>query len=51
MLKVDGEIGNKKVYDPRSYLKAAEKGMAGVLPRLAPIFAPMGKPSSETFRE
>ena len=28
MLKVDGEIGNKKVYDPRSYLKAAEKGMA-----------------------
>ncbi len=28
VLKVDGEIGNKKVYDPRSYLKAAEKGMA-----------------------
>ena len=28
MLKVDGEIGNKKVYDPRSYLKAAEKGMS-----------------------
>lgn len=28
VLKIDGEIGNKKVYDPRSYLKAAEKGMA-----------------------
>ncbi len=28
VLKVDGEVGNKKVYDPRSYLKAAEKGMA-----------------------
>ncbi len=28
MLKVDGEVGNKKVYDPRSYLKKAEKGMA-----------------------
>ena len=27
MLKIDGEVGNKKVYDPRSYLKAAEKGM------------------------
>lgn len=28
VLKVDGEIGNKKVYDPRSYLKAGEEGMA-----------------------
>ena len=28
VLKVDGEVGNKKVYDPRCYLKAAEKGMA-----------------------
>ena len=28
VLKVDGEVGNKKVYDPRSYLKAAEVGMA-----------------------
>ena len=28
MLKVDGEVGNKKAYDPRSYLKAAEVGMA-----------------------
>ena len=28
VLKIDGEVGNKKVYDPRSYLKAAEKGVA-----------------------
>ncbi len=28
VLKVDGEVGNKKAYDPRSYLKAGEVGMA-----------------------
>ncbi|HEY3878150.1 MAG TPA: class II fructose-bisphosphate aldolase, partial [Trebonia sp.] len=28
VLKVDGEVGNKKAYDPRSYLKLAEAGMA-----------------------
>jgi fructose-bisphosphate aldolase class II len=28
VLKVDGEVGDKKAYDPRSYLKAAEQGMA-----------------------
>ena len=28
VLKVDGEVGNKKVYDPRSYGKSAEAGMA-----------------------
>jgi fructose-bisphosphate aldolase class II len=28
VLKVGGEVGNKKAYDPRSYLKAAEAGMA-----------------------
>jgi fructose-bisphosphate aldolase class II len=28
VLKIDGEVGNKKVYDPRSYLKAAETSMA-----------------------
>ena len=27
MLKVDGEVGNKKMYDPRGYLKKAETGM------------------------
>jgi fructose-bisphosphate aldolase class II len=28
VLKVDGEVGNKKAYDPRSFLKLAEAGMA-----------------------
>jgi len=28
VLKVDSEVGNKKAYDPRSYLKTAEAGMA-----------------------
>jgi fructose-bisphosphate aldolase class II len=28
VLKVDGEVGNKKTYDPRSWGKAAEAGMA-----------------------
>jgi fructose-bisphosphate aldolase, class II len=28
VLKIDGEVGNKKAYDPRSYLKAAEGAMA-----------------------
>jgi fructose-bisphosphate aldolase class II len=28
VLKVDGDVGNKKVYDPRTWGKAAETGMA-----------------------
>ncbi|OXM70166.1 MULTISPECIES: class II fructose-bisphosphate aldolase [Amycolatopsis] len=28
VLKIDGEVGNKKTYDPRSYLKQAEQSMA-----------------------
>jgi fructose-bisphosphate aldolase class II len=28
VLKVDGEVGNKKAYDPRSWGKAAESGMS-----------------------
>ena len=28
VLKVDGEVGNKKIYDPRSYLTLAETAMA-----------------------
>jgi len=31
VLKVDGEVGNKKAYDPRAYLKAAEAGVAARL--------------------
>ena len=28
VLKVDGEVGNKKQYDPRAWGKAAEAGMS-----------------------
>jgi fructose-bisphosphate aldolase class II len=28
VLKVDGDVGNKKVYDPRAWGKAAEAGMS-----------------------
>jgi fructose-bisphosphate aldolase class II len=28
VLKVDGEVGNKKQYDPRAWGKAAEAGLA-----------------------
>ena len=28
VLKVDGEVGNKKTYDPRAWGKKAEAGMA-----------------------
>lgn len=27
VLKIDGEVGDKKIYDPRSYLKKAEEGL------------------------
>jgi fructose-bisphosphate aldolase class II len=27
LLRIDGEMGDKKVYDPRSYLKKAEASM------------------------
>ena len=29
VLKVDGEVGNKKAYDPRSYLSARRDGDGG----------------------
>ncbi|NBB79589.1 MAG: class II fructose-bisphosphate aldolase [Verrucomicrobia bacterium] len=35
VLKIDGEVGNKKNYDPRSYLKKAEKNMAERLQKAA----------------
>ena len=28
VLKIDGEVGNKKAYDPRSYLALGESAMA-----------------------
>ena len=29
ILKIEGEVGTKAVYDPRSYLKKAQGNMAG----------------------
>jgi fructose-bisphosphate aldolase class II len=31
VLKIEDEVGNKKVYDPRSYLKKAEASVAARL--------------------
>ncbi|MEM9080521.1 MAG: class II fructose-bisphosphate aldolase [Verrucomicrobiota bacterium] len=31
VLKIDGEVGNKKAYDPRSYLKKAEESLSARL--------------------
>jgi fructose-bisphosphate aldolase class II len=33
VLKIDGEVGNKKAYDPRAWGKAAEAGMAARVTR------------------
>ena len=35
VLKIDGEVGNKKAYDPRSYGKLAETSMAERVVRAA----------------
>jgi len=35
VLRVDGEVGDKKAYDPRSYLAAAEQAMADRVKRAA----------------
>ena len=43
VLKVDGEVGNKKSYDPRSYLKKAEKNMADRLMQAAEDLCSTGK--------
>ncbi|MCB1237186.1 MAG: class II fructose-bisphosphate aldolase [Verrucomicrobiae bacterium] len=43
VLMIDGEIGNKKVYDPRSYLKAGEQGMADRIARACDDLLSSGK--------
>ena len=43
VLKIDGEVGNKKVYDPRSYLKLAETGVAARLSRACDDLHSTGK--------
>ncbi len=41
-LKVDGEVGNKKAYDPRSYLKLGETGLAARAVEAAPQVGSVG---------
>jgi fructose-bisphosphate aldolase class II len=43
VLKVDGEVGDKKVYDPRSYMKKAEVGMAARVAEAAEQLMSTGK--------
>tara|TARA_R100000027_G_scaffold60818_1_gene51732 strand:+ start:1067 stop:2098 length:1032 start_codon:yes stop_codon:yes gene_type:complete len=43
VLKIDGEVGNKKTYDPRSYLKKGEKNMADRLMQAAEDLCSTGK--------
>ena len=43
VMMVDGEIGNKKVYDPRSYLKKAEKSMSDRIARACEDLLSSGK--------
>jgi fructose-bisphosphate aldolase class II len=43
VLKVDGEVGDKKSYDPRSYMKKAEVGMAARVVEAAEQLLSAGK--------
>ncbi|MFO8026184.1 MAG: class II fructose-bisphosphate aldolase [Opitutales bacterium] len=43
VLKIDGEVGNKKAYDPRSYLKKAEANMAARLVKACEDLCSNGK--------
>lgn len=43
VLKVDGEVGNKKLYDPRSYMRAAETAMAARIVEACEMLMSAGK--------
>jgi fructose-bisphosphate aldolase class II len=43
VLKIDGEVGNKKVYDPRAWGKLAEAGMAARIVEAAQELGSAGK--------
>lgn len=48
VLKIEGEVGNKKVYDPRSYLKKAEENMAARIQKACEDLKSAGKSVSCT---
>jgi fructose-bisphosphate aldolase class II len=43
VLMVDGDLGDKKAYDPRTYLKLGEKGVATRLARACQDLCSSGK--------
>ena len=43
VLKIDGEIGDKKLYDPRGYLKKAEQGLCNRLKQACDDLLSTGK--------
>ncbi|KUF05805.1 class II fructose-bisphosphate aldolase [Leucobacter sp. G161] len=43
ILKIDGEVGNKKIYDPRAWGRAAESGMAARIALAAEQLGSAGK--------
>ncbi|MCL1800665.1 MAG: class II fructose-bisphosphate aldolase, partial [Promicromonosporaceae bacterium] len=43
MLKIEGDVGNKKAYDPRAWSKAAESGMAARIVEAAEELRSAGK--------
>ena len=43
VLKIDSEVGNKKVYDPRAYLAVAETAMAERVKKAASDLRASGK--------
>jgi fructose-bisphosphate aldolase class II len=43
VLKIDGEVGNKKLYDPRSYLKKGEEGLCARLKQACDDLRSTGK--------
>ena len=43
VLKVDGEVGNKKVYDPRSYMRSAETSMTARVVEAAEMLMSAGQ--------
>jgi len=45
VLKVDGDVGNKKAYDPRTYGKLAEAGMAARVTTPAKTCCPWARSS------
>jgi len=49
VLKVDGEVGNKKAYDPRSYLKKAEQAMAERVARACGDLRAAGRSAGRTL--